>query len=61
MNTLQKIIGLYIVIVSLLCIYLLTELETAQQRIIEEVGIKYEYSAIIDSLENEINLIRDVK
>lgn len=54
-DNIQKVIVIYGVIVSLLCIWLLNENNTLQHRVEEEIEIKYEYSVMIDSLQTELH------
>ncbi len=54
-DNIQKVIVIYGVIVSLLCIWLLNENNTLQHRVEEEIEIKYEYSGMIDSLQTELH------
>lgn len=47
--------NVYTILATVLCVYLLIELRYTNEILKEEVGIKYEYSIIIDSLLNERN------
>jgi hypothetical protein len=57
-DSVQKVIVSYCIIVSLLCIWLLHENDIKEQRLNEEMTIKYEFSSVIDSLETELHNTR---
>ena len=57
-DRIQTVLAVYSVLVSLLCIFLLQDNEAKEQRIEEEVELKYEYSMVIDSLEEELEGMR---
>lgn len=57
-DRIQTVLAVYSVLVSLLCIFLLQDNEVKEQRIEEEVELKYEYSMVIDSLEEELEGMR---
>ncbi len=52
-DNIQRILIIYCVVISGLCVWLMNENETKEQRLNEEIEIKYEYSVIIDSLIEE--------
>ncbi len=52
-DNIQRILIIYCVVISALCVWLMNENETKEQRLNEEIEIKYEYSVIIDSLIEE--------
>jgi hypothetical protein len=54
-DKIQKIVLIYCIVVSVLCVWLLEENYNKEQRLQEEIEIKYEYSTIIDSLEEELH------
>lgn len=54
----QRILIGVSVLTAALCIYLLNENENLQTQLKEEATIRYEYSAIIDSLETELENTR---
>lgn len=49
----QTLLAVYAVLVTFLCLYLLSELKEKTEQLKEEIEIKYEYSVIIDSLMSE--------
>lgn len=50
----QRILIGVSVLTTALCIYLLNENENLQTQLKEEAQIRYEYSAVIDSLQTEL-------
>ena len=57
-DNVSRIILLYGILVSLLCIWLLNDNQDKEDRLKEEIEIKYDYSMTIDSLELELENLK---
>lgn len=53
MNTREILLSVYSILVSIICVFLISELKDRNEQLIEETTIKYEYAIIIDSLMSE--------